>query len=198
MQNDYGQSNFKQQATDLGSLSKNRQYSDTPYNAMFLHLLASIGINKQNTIPEIGAMVSGEDWGIPSGVDAQAIDWRTIMAANPTLSQEDAMKLEGAYQYPTRATTWGTSDAYLRGHEQSHVDDSMANMSLRYPEGMYPVYKGVGNRGYMPTDSKTQTPSKTERWLELNYPPEQRPQERKAEQMGFDEQALAAIISSYR
>ena len=155
--------------------------------ANFLHWLAQhpkLENLKENASLQLGAMLQGEDWGIPKGTDAQMVTWKTIMAANPTLPKEDALKLEGAYLYPERYQKFGTPPGYLKAHEQSHWLDTLTSLAIDKPA------TGIGNKGFQPTvrtrgNDMGTTPAQIENWL-LNYPPERRPEERKAHLAGME------------
>jgi len=140
---------------------------------------------RENASPQLGALLLGEDAGIPQTTDAQMIKWQDIMNAHPTISKEDALKLEGSYLYPDRYQDFGTPSEYLKGHENSHWFDSLRNLNSN-PQPA----EGIGNKGYLPvlrTRGEDQTtPAGTERWLSKYYPERQRGEERKAHLAGLE------------
>lgn len=157
------------------------KYWNNPETAFTLHRAAQDSNIRKNIPPEeLAAMVQGEDFGIPDTSDAQNIQFQAIMEAHPTLSREDALKLSGTYIYPERAKEFGTPIEYLKAHENSHFMDKLYQLSSGKPS------EGVGNYGYMPTNSENQNiPGGIENWL-LSYPPKNRPEERKAHIKGLE------------
>lgn len=144
-----------------------------------------LGTEKNKASAELGAMLQGEDAGVPGGVDAQHIPYQAIAQAHPALPLESAGKLSGTYIYPDRIE--GAPIEVLQAHEDSHLFDKIANMKMS-GSGFEPS-EGVPNKGFQPV-KRTRgfdqtTPAGIENWL-LWYPPENRNEERKAHLKGLD------------
>jgi hypothetical protein len=166
------------------------KYAYNNATAIGLHRMANsrnLQTIKENADPELGAMVQGEDFGIPETSDAQIVPFQIIMQEHPGISIEDALKLSGEYIYPQRAKEFGTPIDYLKAHEGSHFIDKLSTLSLA---GGNPS-EGVGNYGYMQTRKVKdynipENTAQIEDWLAKNYSPKQRPEERKAHLMGLE------------
>lgn len=132
------------------------------------------------SIPEVGAMMQREDFGLPYGVTGQYQTPERIMEAYPGIARSVAQKLAGAYIYPSEAFATNTPIRYLEGHEGAH--------ELSYNPITRNFGQGIGNKGYFQSSNPSSNLSTTagvEEWLARNYPPNQRDAERYAHIIGM-------------
>ena len=174
-----------QKYTNLKGYGK---YGENIKNAMLLRMLNKGGSKQVDYGENLSRRLGGEDYPQSPNISGQIRTWQMILAANPTLSPEEAMNLERVFLYPNKMKEFNIPYSYLMGHELSHLSDNAVklNMNPRL------IAEGIGNRGIFAspnTRSWERTPSGRERFVS-GYPLAEQPQERKASLKGFEQMFL--------
>lgn len=128
--------------------------------------------------PATAALLQREEWGSPREQGAFNLSQDYLRDVYPLLNVRERQSLAGTYLIPERYRGYVSED-YLKGHETQHA------ISKLLRSGKHAKSLARGSLGYLPLPrSEFESYSGIENWL-LNYPKEQRAEERAAHIRGL-------------